>query len=182
MSNLPDSRKKAKELNSLSYFTGKACPHGHVAPRRTDNGACTECQSLARKSLYATGWRQKYNKETSSKKNKKWIEMNPKEHWLIRAVGRARKRSTEQNLNFDITKEYLESILTEKCPIFNTEFVFNGNKVSKNESPSLDKIDPKKGYVKGNVAIISMKANVIKQNASSEDIYKVANWLKNKGY
>ena len=45
-------------------------------------------------------------------------------------------------------------------------------------SPSLDKIIPSKGYVEGNVAWISFKANAIKNDANSEEILKVSKWLK----
>jgi hypothetical protein len=45
-------------------------------------------------------------------------------------------------------------------------------------SPSLDRIDPKKGYVKGNVAVISYKANRIKQDATPEELEAVASWLR----
>lgn len=179
---LPKSRKIAKATGEKAYLTGKTCPYGHIAPRRTDNGACTECQSAARKELYASGWRQNHNPEVAQKKNKKWVDKHPKEHWIIRAVGRAKKRALATGVPFDINTEYLVSIFPEKCPIFGTEFSFIGNKTSRPESPSLDKIDPSKGYVVGNIEIISMKANVIKQNATSEEIFKVANWLKSKGY
>jgi hypothetical protein len=179
---LPASRKEAKEIGSKEYFTGRVCPHGHTAIRRTDSGACTACQAVSKKERYDAGWRQKANPETAKKKHRKWVEKHPKEHWIIRALGRARKRANVTNIPFDITVEYIESIFPEFCPVFGTRFNFLGNKTSRPDSPSLDKIDASKGYVVGNVAIISMKANVIKQNATSEEIFKVANWLKTKGY
>jgi hypothetical protein len=47
-------------------------------------------------------------------------------------------------------------------------------------SPSLDKIKPEYGYIKGNVCIISNKANTIKNNVNYEELYKVADWLYEK--
>ncbi len=179
---LPASRKDAKTVGSKEYFTGKVCPHGHIAIRRTDNGSCTTCQAVSKKEQYDAGWRQKANPETAKKKHRKWVEKHPIEHWIIRAVGRARKRAMANELPFNITIEYIESIFPEKCPVFGTSFKFLGNKTSQPESPSLDKIDPNKGYVVGNVAIISMKANVINQIASLEEIFKAADRLKTKGY
>lgn len=45
-------------------------------------------------------------------------------------------------------------------------------------APSLDRIDPKRGYVPGNVVVISRMANTIKQDASLGQIGKVYRWLK----
>ncbi|MDC3244940.1 hypothetical protein OAU16_01690 [Gammaproteobacteria bacterium] len=53
-----------------------------------------------------------------------------------------------------------------------------GNKKGTRTSPSLDKINPDKGYMKGNVAIISLKANSIKSDATPKEVIKVAKWLE----
>ena len=51
-------------------------------------------------------------------------------------------------------------------------------------SPSFDRIYPKKGYIKGNIVIVSNKANRIKTDATVDEIRKVADFyeklLKNK--
>ena len=53
-----------------------------------------------------------------------------------------------------------------------------GNKKGRRTSPSLDKINPDKGYMKGNVAFISTKANSIKSDATPKEVIKVAKWLE----
>jgi hypothetical protein len=45
-------------------------------------------------------------------------------------------------------------------------------------SYSLDRIDSNKGYVKGNVWVISRRANVIKNNATLEELELLTNNLK----
>lgn len=42
----PPTRDDARRTKEKHYFTGKPCPHGHVAPRYTSNGGCSECLSL----------------------------------------------------------------------------------------------------------------------------------------
>lgn len=37
------TREEARKSGSPRYFTGKPCANGHVAPRYTKSGACTEC-------------------------------------------------------------------------------------------------------------------------------------------
>jgi hypothetical protein len=45
-----------------------------------------------------------------------------------------------------------------------------GNGKSTASSPSLDRIDSSKGYVKGNVRVISHRANLLKNNATVEEL------------
>ncbi|GAG13815.1 unnamed protein product, partial [marine sediment metagenome] len=49
-------------------------------------------------------------------------------------------------------------------------------------SPSVDRINPNKGYTPENCWIISHKANRIKSNATVCEIRMVAEGLENKGY
>lgn len=37
------ARDAALESGAATYFTGRPCRRGHVAARRTDSAACTEC-------------------------------------------------------------------------------------------------------------------------------------------
>jgi hypothetical protein len=71
---------------------------------------------------------------------------------------------------------YVKSIAPEKCPVFGEPFSQNGSGFS-NWSPSIDKIDPTKGYVPGNIQVISMLANCMKRDASSEQLQKFAEWI-----
>lgn len=44
-------------------------------------------------------------------------------------------------------------------------------------SPSVDRIIPDKGYVKGNCFVISSKANRMKQGNTLEDFYNIINYI-----
>ena len=52
-----------------------------------------------------------------------------------------------------------------------------GDKSDKSNSPSLDRIDPNKGHIKGNLMWISLKANGMKQNSTNEELIKFSNWI-----
>lgn len=67
---LPRSRKAAKEAGSRHYFTGNACPAGHVAQRTTANGACVECAKASRLRWY------RGNIERGQETSRRWKEEN----------------------------------------------------------------------------------------------------------
>ena len=83
---------------------------------------------------------------------------------LVRAV---KARAKKKGIPFDITIE--DFILPEKCPLLEIPLTV-GYGSSQENSYSLDKIIPDLGYVKGNVWVISNKANMIKNNASLEEL------------
>jgi hypothetical protein len=116
--------------------------------------------------------------ERKREKTRIWKEKNPKRQWAGAAYKGAKFRAKGKGLPFNLTIDYLLSIVTDSCPVFNTVFKFSGNKFARDESPSLDRIDPAKGYVQGNVVVISNKANNIKSAYKSKDLYKVAEWLE----
>lgn len=102
---------------------------------------------------------------------------------------RALKRTARnQKIPFDLDVEYLASIFPpdKKCPILGIPLVWGGVEKSGKggpamNSPSVDKLYPDKGYVKGNVSWMSMRANYIKQDAASYELEAVAKWLSLKG-
>ena len=100
--------------------------------------------------------------------------------WYKRAAGvyYAAKKNTVK-MGFRSVAElatYILSIAPAKCPVFDKPFAARGRGFS-NWSPSIDKIDPKKGYVRGNIQIISMLANCMKRNASPKELRTFAKWV-----
>jgi hypothetical protein len=53
-----------------------------------------------------------------------------------------------------------------------------GSPRARSNSPSFDRVDPSIGYVRGNVVVISHRANQIKTNAMPAEMRDVANWLE----
>lgn len=96
------------------------------------------------------------------------------ELWKRLAIARAKYRAQRHNVAFDLSAEAV--YVPAQCPVFGVAFVY-GVKGHPN-SPSLDRIIPTLGYVKGNVAVISRRANIIKNNASAAELERVAAWLR----
>lgn len=91
-------------------------------------------------------------------------------------VAAALRRAEKYGLPFDIDAEYVASITPEVCPVFGVVLSM-AEGTAQDSSPSLDRMDPVKGYVKGNVQVISNKANMMKQNASRDDLRIFAEWI-----
>ena len=72
---------------------------------------------------------------------------------------------------------YVRSIAPPVCPVFKQPFAERGQGFSK-WSPSIDKVDPKLGYVPGNIQVISMLANCMKRDATREQLHMFADWIK----
>lgn len=78
-------------------------------------------------------------------------------------LNRAKARAIKWELEFNITIE--DIIIPKKCPILNIDII-PGIKGDYMNTPSLDRIDNDLGYIKGNIAVISMLANSMKNAAS----------------
>lgn len=92
---------------------------------------------------------------------------------MRRAYSGAKSRGRPCN----ITVEDIERVWPKDncCPIFRTPFVLGVPRHS--AMPSIDCIIPAKGYVPGNIAIISWRANRIKNNGTLEEHEQIAAWL-----
>lgn len=107
------------------------------------------------------------------------LRSNPWSAQLSKMITSSRHRAKEKRLEHNIDVEYLRTIATSHCPYLGIELhwqVQRGlgvtNKVFPN-SPSLDRIDSSKGYIKGNVVIVSHRANSIKRDATEVELIEI---------
>ena len=71
---------------------------------------------------------------------------------------RARNRARQKGHDFDLTEEYVATLMTDTCPYTKMPFDFSpkSQDLWRNPwAPSLDRIDSSKGYVQGNVEVVS---------------------------
>lgn len=89
----------------------------------------------------------------------------------------ARTRARREGLPFNLTQYDIE--IPEVCPALGLPLAKGDGKIAPN-SPTLDRLRPEAGYVKGNVSVISSLANRIKQNATVEQVEAVAQWMRSR--
>ena len=89
-----------------------------------------------------------------------------------------RTRARTNGIPFDLEEE--DIVIPDVCPILGIPLFRNagGNRPTGN-SPSVDRKDPAKGYTKDNIWIISQRANVMKNDATTDELRKFANWVNN---
>lgn len=111
------------------------------------------------------------NKDVINEKNLARSKSAPANRMLIAARSRAKNKSIPFNLDLS------DIVIPEFCPVLGMKL-----EVSKRGqhacSPSLDRIFPEKGYVKGNVVVISHRANMIKNSGTVEEHEKIVEYIK----
>jgi len=182
-SDFQESMQEAREAGRRFYKSGSYCKNQHLAVRHTNSMMCVQCklkmppERATTELLYL---------------EKHWLlraKEDPIMFWCAYTVTRKRRTCKDLNIPFDLDPEYLRTLYVEKCPVFGLNLLYRKSSTRRTgvlasydpNQASLDRIDPKGGYVKGNVAIISRRANAIKNDASAEDLRRVAAWLEQLG-
>lgn len=98
-----------------------------------------------------------------------WVDRNP-EKQVFRS---AKNNAKEKDIEFSISIEDIN--IPEACPLLNILMFFDPYQGVNPNTPTLDRIDNTKGYVAGNVWVISKMANFMKRDASIEELKTFAN-------
>lgn len=112
------------------------------------------------------------NRERIRQRANIWRKDNIKRAML----GRAKRRAAQQGWEFSITEEDFD--IPAVCPIYGIHLDQYADGVNNPHTPSLDRIDNTKGYVRGNVHVISQRANKHKNDATKEELLMLAEWAK----
>jgi DNA repair exonuclease SbcCD ATPase subunit len=138
--------------------------------------------------------RKEYYQRTKQKqleRVKRWRKENPERHRaaeqqrhvkrkernpLSILIAGARSRAKRKGVPFTITPEALTQ--PTHCPVLGIELDYTNAGLHVDASASLDRIKPELGYVKGNVIVISWRANRIKCDATPEELQRVADFYR----
>ena len=115
---------------------------------------CRECEKK-RKAIY---------RKENPEKPKEYFRKNVKKDLL----NKAKQRSNKRGIPFLLEEKDIPDF-PDTCPVLGIP-VFRSEGRATDNSPSMDRIVPSKGYVRGNVRIISERANRLKNNATAEEM------------
>lgn len=165
------------------------------SPERDKRGRCAPCKRRVQNDYrlrhpdrvreshrkYHAGCRASENERSRQRhQNNKERDRIASRNWRLAHTVRilwigARRRAWQNDLAFDIAET--DILIPKVCPVLGIPLVV-GKGHAHDGSPSLDRIIPSKGYIKTNIVVISHRANTIKQNATADEIERVAIWLR----
>ncbi len=97
--------------------------------------------------------------------------------WAKSALCNARKRARKSGVDCDITYADLLDIAVTHCPALGIELNYSrGRMIMMDDSATVDRLIAPLGYVKGNITVISARANACKSRCTSEEIMAVSRW------
>lgn len=168
-----------------------SCPHGIVPKKRC--AACRKARRLANlpnRLAQERAYRVRHPEQTREAnrlarararrldpegvraRQREWYRINVEAGLLHSARARARRRGDA----FTITRADVQ--IPTHCPVLGIPLVRTNSGAQTSNSPSLDQLVPGRGYVPGNVRVISWRANDLKRNATVDELRRLLAWLE----
>lgn len=132
------------------------------------------------KRLAANEWQRSYRQSEKGKiYYKQYQEVYYKEVRRKKADNNrilAKLKSKSKRFGYEFNLDLSDIVIPEYCPVLGIKLSFDNENDAK---PSIDRIDNTKGYVKGNIIVVSGRANRIKSDATLQELNDLSNFYNN---
>lgn len=158
------------EKEESEYSPCSSCKTG----RRTICRNCSYLKRSEKKEIYEQRRRERRLDPSYRRKELDLLKVSRitnRAHYLYMSI---KERSNRKNIPFNI--EERDIIIPELCPVMGTPLTKGKMDQYDWNAPSVDRINPELGYIKGNIMVISRKANTMKNNASKEELIKFSSF------
>ncbi len=91
-------------------------------------------------------------------------------------IAKAKNRAKNEGVPFDLT--VADVSFPTRCPVFDILLCYSNKVHARDNSPSFDKVIPERGYVRGNVRIISHRANRLKSDCTITELRQILNYME----
>jgi len=167
---------------NYSIIADRLLMEGNVDKKDKSREACRQYYAANRDRISARRKAWYYaNRERLLVDKKEYAKRNPHMLGRRRKTDKAyalwqtcRHRARKKNLPFDLFVE--DIVIPERCPALGIPLI-SGSKGSMDNWPSVDRKVPELGYVRGNICVISYKANRMKSNGTLEELINLVRWL-----
>lgn len=161
-----------KPITSFRYkiFSPEELAKCKTKKRRRRDRFCLECEPLYNRSpkrmQYAIDYNRKLRENTGER---------GRYHILMKILVGVRKRCRTHSLPYDLSTDYLMSLWDSQngCCYYTGVPLSWGVTTHQPDSASVDRLEPDRGYVRGNVALCTLKMNVTKSNRTEEELYQL---------
>ena len=155
-------RKKLRELGILPPYKSEMNEEQKKIFQQIGDGDFSYWNSIKEHEGHNGG-----NNENKQKK----IERTPEYLLWDRVKNSAKERKINKEFNLEVS----DIIIPEYCPYLGIKLSINFEDRYSGNYFTCDRIDSSKGYIKGNVQVISRKANTMKNDATESELIAFAN-------
>ena len=181
---LKKRQKKFCSCKCMNVYNARIFKMQHKEVNPNNWRVCDECNeekniwqfSLLDKTRKTTSERKTTCKNCSAVLNEKERRNRDWKHNACKVLlSNAKQRAKKANIEFALTKDDIN--IPDTCPVF-------GFPLKREEretwmyAPSIDRIDNTKGYIKENIIIVSRRANILKKDATIEELRKLADYYE----
>ena len=143
---------------------------------RPQSKLCPECKEIKKQSEFTVTTNNKsglyaYCKDCNKIRSKRIRFTRITYRMLSTVKSRARRINVPFNLNIE------DIVIPEYCPVLGIK-IERSNQSFSSSSPSIDRIIPELGYVSGNIVIVSNRANLLKSDATIDELMALADYYK----
>lgn len=167
------SREDALASGLSRYFTAVSCLNGHIAEREVETRRCTRCRADACLNWQKRQYAQRAD-DFRADRRAYWND-NPEVKMFLGVRSRARKRG------YECTITAKDIVIPENCPCCGVKLEVRNGPAKQGAiptSPSLVRINPKRGYAPDNIAVICWRCNTLKNDASIAELKTVLTWME----
>lgn len=118
-------------------------------------------------------WQDRNEDIVRARSKARWAASSPAARLLAKAIERSRA------LGIEITLSEKDIVIPDRCPVLGIP-IRPGSGSHHDGSPTLDRIDNERGYVPGNVAVISFRANALKRDGTADEHERIASWMRKR--
>ncbi len=189
--------RRAAIAEGRSTYQGKPCKNCGSTEKSVRGHACVVCRRNQQQLNNQKYWQRikesgksvEYSQSTSHHR-KKYYDTHKEAlketlhqkksaldvFYIKKALTNIKSKCKTKGIVFNLVPE--DIVIPELCPVLGIPLEFNGGNLSRDSSPSIDRIDPSRGYEVDNIVIVSNRVNRIKNNSSLQEMENILNFYK----
>ena len=154
-------------------------PIDEFLPRKSRRGRYVRCRSCVSSTTYTKPTIEE-KPALNERARKRYHGLTPKQRWAETTIKNCYARAKTYNVPVELALEDVRGLAVDVCPLLGVPIVYGQGRIAPN-GPSVDRKDPAKGYVIENLWVVSTRANRIKNDATSEELFRIAAALRDAG-